>query len=128
MGGHGAIQLTLNHPEIYGAVAAHSPVFRTQEEATRDFANQFGTRDLYQERDPFSLIKFKNKKLNIPIWMDIGGSDFAFSNTQNFANLLKVIGYHGELHIGEDSVGAHAAGYWSYHLNSYIQWYLSNLK
>jgi S-formylglutathione hydrolase FrmB len=127
MGGHGSIQLALNNPHIYGAVAAHSPVFRTQEEASQDFNEQFGKGDAYQLRDPFSLIKFKNKKLNIPIWMDIGGSDFAFSNTKNFADLLRTIGFQGELHIGEDPIGTHSGGYWSFHLYSYLEWYLKNL-
>jgi S-formylglutathione hydrolase FrmB len=123
MGGHGAIQLALNNPNVFGAVAAHSPVFRTQQEASADFYEQFGTGDAYQSRDPFSLIKFKNKRLHYPIWIDIGGSDFAFHNTLNFANLLRDIGFSGELHIGEDTIGEHNGGYWKYHLAAYLEWY-----
>lgn len=128
MGGHGALQLALNFPLVFGAVAAHSPVFRTQEEATRDFSNQFGTGDLFQQRDPFSLLLFKNKHLNIPVWIDIGGSDFAFRNTQNFANLIQKLGFQGELHIGDDQRGAHSTGYWSYHLGTYLEWYWNQLS
>lgn len=128
MGGHGAIQLILNNPGIYGLLAAHSPVFRNQEEASRDFSEQFGTGEDYRYRDPFSLIIFKNKKINVPLWIDIGGSDFSLYNTSHFANLLNSKGVKGELHIGEDEVGGHDDGYWKYHLLSYLEWYSKNLK
>jgi S-formylglutathione hydrolase FrmB len=127
MGGHGAIQNTLNHPGIYGAVAAHSPVFRTQEEAYREFYEQFGTGIDYQNRDPFSLIIYRGKKLEVPLWMDIGGQDFALNNTENFARLVKDRGYRAELHIGEDRWGGHASEYWQYHLPGYLRWYGEHL-
>ena len=128
MGGHGAIQLVLNNPHIYGAVAAHSPVFRTQEETSRDYYEQFGTGDAFQNRDPFSLIKVKRKRMTIPLWIDIGGADFAFKNTKNFANLLQTLGSIGEQHIGEDQTGDHSNRYWSFYLHSYLEWYLKKLK
>lgn len=127
MGGHGAIQNALNHPGIYAAVAAHSPVFRTQEEASKDFAQQFGTGDDFQNRDPFSLILFKGKSLNIPIWIDTGGKDFALNNTRNFANLVKQRNYKADLHIGEDIIGSHVNAYWQYHLPEYLDWYGKHL-
>lgn len=127
MGGHGAIQNSLNHPGLYSAVAAHSPVFRTQEEARRDFQEQFGAGDDYQNRDPFSLILFRGKKLEVPLWIDIGGSDFALGNTSNFANLVRERNYSAELHIGEDKIGGHATSYWQYHLSEYLRWYGQHL-
>jgi S-formylglutathione hydrolase FrmB len=127
MGGHGAIQLALNHPGLYGAIAAHSPVFRTQAEASRDFPQQFGTGDAFQDRDPFSLILFKGKSIEVPLWIDIGGSDFAFSNTKNFSNLVRQRGYQAVMHIGEDLVGAHEIGYWKFHLQEYLTWYGQHL-
>ncbi len=128
MGGHGAIQNALNHPGTYGAIAAHSPVFRTQEEATRDFPDQFGTGNDFQDRDPFSLILNKGKKISTPLWIDIGGSDFAFTNTNNFANLIKSQNINNlELHIGEDKIGGHNTGYWQYHLLEYLNWYGKHL-
>jgi S-formylglutathione hydrolase FrmB len=124
MGGHGAIQLSLNHPGKYAGVAAHSPVFRTQEEASRDFSQQFGWGDDFQNRDPFSLMMIKGKKLTTPVWIDIGGNDFAEGNTRAFADYLRSIGQpKASLHIGEDGAGAHATGYWSYHLPEYLRWY-----
>jgi S-formylglutathione hydrolase FrmB len=128
MGGHGAIQLSLNYPGIYGAVAAHSPVFRTQEEASRDFYFEFGTGPDFQHRDPFSLMIILGKKMTIPIWMDIGGSDPWLLNTQNFANLLISQNLDLTLNIGNDRIGGHAWEYWHYHLPTYLQWYSMHIK
>ncbi len=123
MGGHGAIQLTLNHPNIFGFVAAHSPVFRTEEETISDFSKQFGRGEDFKNRDPFSLILLKNKKISTPLWMDIGGSDKFFPNTKKFSELLMLKFSGLDLHVGEDMVGGHFVGYWKYHLYSYLQWY-----
>lgn len=123
MGGHGAIQLSLNYPGVFGAIGAHSAVFRTQEEAIRDFYYEFGTGEAYQNRDPFSLIRLKGKKLPAPLWMDIGGQDPWLRNTRNFAALVREQGYEAELHIAEDAVGGHELGYWQYHLPTYLRWY-----
>lgn len=128
MGGHGATQIMLNYPHIFGAMAAHSPVYRTQEEALKDFADQFGSGDDFQNRDPFSLIMIKNKKIEGSIWIDIGGSDYALNQTSRFADIVRQYGFNGELHIGEDSVGGHNGGYWSWHLPEYLQWYSDHLN
>ncbi len=128
MGGHGALQLSLNYPGIFGAIGMHSPVFRTQEEAAADFYYQFGTGTDYQHRDPFSLIKIFQKKLNVPIYMDMGAHDQFLRNTVNCENMLKGMGYKKEFHVGEDAEGAHEMGYWEYHLSSYVDWYSARLS
>ena len=127
MGGHGAIQLTLNNPGIYGAVAAHSPVFRTQAQASQDFYYQFGTGIEYMKRDPFSMMQVFGKRFNVPIYMDMGGSDPWITNTRNFLSLLQAYGYTREFHVGEDAGGGHEMGYWQYHLSSYMRWYSAHL-
>jgi S-formylglutathione hydrolase FrmB len=123
MGGHGAVQLTLNYPGVFGALAAHSPVFRTQEEASRDFHHQFGEGDDFQNRDPFSLIQFKGKSILVPVWMDIGALDPAFNRTRNFVELLSKENVQGTYDIGNDPIGGHHGAYWSYHFFSYLNWY-----
>jgi len=127
MGGHGAIQISLNYPNVFGAIAAHSPVFRTQEEASRDFYYEFGTGVDYQKRDPFSLMMIFKKSLNVPIFIDMGGSDPWITNTRNFAHYLTKIGYEGEEHVGEDLIGGHSGEYWNHHMVSYMAWYGKNL-
>jgi S-formylglutathione hydrolase FrmB len=127
MGGHGAIQLSLNYPGIFGAIGAHSPVFRTQEEASRDFYDEFGTGNDYQSRDPFSLIKFKGKRIVTPIYMDMGGQDVWLANTKRFADFLQSLHIPGDYRVGDDSIGAHELGYWQYHLPQYLNWYSSHL-
>ena len=127
MGGHGAIQLSLNFPGIFGAIGAHSPVFRTQEEASRDFYYEFGTGEDYQARDPFSLINVYNKKIRVPIYIDMGAKDVWISNTRNFQNLLKSQNVSGEFHVGDDWLGAHDMRYWQYNMPTYMTWYSKHL-
>lgn len=128
MGGHGALQLSLNHPGLFGAVAAHSPVFRTQEEANREFAYEFGQGEDYQWRDPFSLILIKNRTLTIPVYMDMGAQDPWLRNTKNMSELLRRTTGDFEDHVGEDAEGGHEMGYWRYHLDDYLRWYQSHLS
>lgn len=128
MGGHGAFQLNLNYPGIFGALAAHSPAFRTEKEANKDFPLQFGSGKDFKERDPFSLMQEGGKRLHIPIWMDIGAKDTWFPNTKKMADYLESIGYTGELHIGENATGMHEISYWRAHLPEYLDWYSKHIK
>ncbi|MFM6928887.1 MAG: alpha/beta hydrolase [Bdellovibrio sp.] len=128
MGGHGTFQLNLNFPGIFGALAAHSPAFRTEKEALKEFPLQFGAGQDFKDRDPFSLMQEAGKRLHIPIWMDIGAKDDWFKNTKRMAEYLKEIGYTGELHIGEDFDGAHELSYWKKHLPEYLDWYSKHLR
>jgi len=127
MGGHGAVQLSLNYPGVFGAIGMHSPVFRTQEEAAKDFYFQFGTGLDFQHRDPFSLIQFFGKSLTVPIYMDMGAKDQFLENTLHFEKLLRSKGYNQEFHVAEDLQGGHQEGYWKYHLGSYVDWYSDQL-
>jgi len=123
MGGHGAIQLGLNNPGIYGAVAGHSPVFRTQEEAQKDFPAQFGTGDQYENRDPVSLVRKKGKRLGVPVWIDMGGADPWIQNTRDFGRLLYSVKEDVALGIGSDPNSGHDHHYWGARLPEYIRWY-----
>lgn len=128
MGGHGAIQLDLNYPGIYGAIAAHSAVFRTQEEASREFRDEFGTGEDYRRRDPFSIMMIQGKRPSGPVWLDMGQRDPWLKNTLNFANFLHSLPVAADLHVGEDAMGGHDMGYWKHHLPSYIEWYARHLS
>jgi enterochelin esterase-like enzyme len=123
MGGHGAVQLSLNYPQVFGATASHSPRFRTEEEAQLDgFDDEFGRGEDYRARDPLTLVS-RGKRFPGPLWMDIGGSDVFFANTYRFAQLLVQSGIRFEGDVGGDRVGGHDGGYWSYHLPTYLRWY-----
>jgi S-formylglutathione hydrolase FrmB len=127
MGGHGAIQLSLNNPGIYSAIGAHSPVFRTQEQATEDYPLQFGTGLDFQNRDPISLMTIQGKRITVPIYVDMGAEDPWLSNTVFFSNYLTQVGFTGETQVAEDPIGGHVNAYWSYHLGSYVDWYSTHL-
>jgi S-formylglutathione hydrolase FrmB len=127
MGGHGAIQIGLNYPHVFGAIGAHSPVFRTQEEASRDFYYEFGTGEDYQQRDPFSLMKIKGKRLSAPLYIDMGGQDEWIKNTSAFSQYLSEINFQGVSFVGSDSQGGHRNGYWQHHFLEYLRWYSTQL-
>jgi len=123
MGGHGAFQLGLNHPRLFGAIAGHSPVFRTEEQANMEFHDQFGTGPQYLDRDPISLIQIKGKRLNAPLWVDIGGADPWMKSTENFGKLLLSTHHNTTLKIGLDPQAGHDLDYWKKNLPLYLEWY-----
>ena len=127
MGGHGAIQVSINAPGIFGAVGAHSPVFRTQSEVLPDFEKQFGTGVAYQSRDPFSLILVQGKTFLGPVYLDMGARDPWITNTSHFQELLQKLKVPGIYKVGTDPSGGHANGYWHYHLGEYFDWYAEKI-
>lgn len=127
MGGHGAVQLALNHPGTYSAIGAHSPVFRTEAQARNDYSKQFGAGIDFENRDPLSLMTLLGKQITVPIYVDMGAQDPWINSTTYFASLLRKMGCLSESHVGEDLNGGHADGYWAYHLGSYVDWYSRHL-
>ncbi|RYZ67036.1 MAG: hypothetical protein EOP09_11715 [Proteobacteria bacterium] len=123
MGGHGAIQVSLTHPGVFGAIAAHSPVFRTEAESRKNFEDVFGTGCDYLMRDPVSMLKSDIALLKTPLYLDIGGNDVFGPNTILFAEYLKQKGVIGRFILAEDLMGGHDGGYWAFHLPEYMKWY-----
>jgi enterochelin esterase-like enzyme len=121
MGGHGAIQLALHHPELFGAVGGHSAVFRSEAEAFPFF----GTGADYQQRDPVSLVRDLNVPVGFALWLDIGGSDQWLPRTLAFHELLTE---RGVAHSWQLNPGGHEAGYWKRHLRAYLAWYDKALR
>ncbi|MBV9789562.1 MAG: hypothetical protein JOZ51_15355 [Chloroflexi bacterium] len=121
MGGHGAIQLALHHPELFSAVGGHSAVFRTEAEAFPFF----GTGADYQQRDPVSLVRDLNTPVPFALWLDMGASDPWLPRTVAFHEILSE---RGVVHSWHVNPGGHEGAYWSGHLRAYLEWYDEALR
>jgi enterochelin esterase-like enzyme len=116
MGGHGAIQLALNHPALFAVVGGHSPVFRNQAQALPFF----GTGVEYRKRDPVSLVRADPQALSFALWLDMGASDPWIESTTAFHALLTADKIAHSWHTGP---GGHAADYWERLIPEYLRWY-----
>src|SRR5207249_1888463 len=72
MGGHGAMQLALNFPGIWGAIGAHSPSLRPEGDAP----TYLGHGAEFAARDPLSLTKARPELArDYAWWVDSGDVD-----------------------------------------------------
>ena len=121
MGGNGAIRLLLDHPELFGAAAGHSPVFRDQAQA---FAF-FGTGPDYERRDPVALVELLGARVAGDLWIDMGGEDEWLPRTVRFHEVLL---QHGIQHRWSVAPGVHEPSYWEPRIPEYLRWYDSVLR
>ncbi len=115
MGGHGAIQLALNNPDLFVAAGGHSPVFRSQQDAF-DF---FGTGTSYRQRDPVSLVE-DGTPVPFALWIDMGSTDQWLPRTREFNALLQRRAVPHTWHLWP---GGHTDTYWKAHVPAYLRWY-----
>ena len=71
MGGHGALQLALNFPDVFGIAGAHSPTLRP----FADSPEFFGDPAWFARYDPLSLIQRTDAARRIAFWIDVGADD-----------------------------------------------------
>lgn len=116
MGGHGAIQLALNHPALFAVVGGHSPVFRSQALALPFF----GTGAEYRKRDPVSIVRDRPQAVTFALWLDMGTIDPWIESTTAFHTLLAD---DAITHSWHTSQGGHGGGYWERNIPTYLRWY-----
>src|SRR5262249_57251604 len=68
MGGHGALQLAFNHPDVFGVAGAHSPTLRPRAEAPGFFADAA----TFRQVDPLSLVRRGRGAAQVKAWLDAG--------------------------------------------------------
>ncbi len=117
MGGHGSLQIALNYSSIFSIVGAHSPTFRTKEQAP----DYFGDMAYYQAHDPVSLALNSQTAYSLRIWVDIGEEDTGWlPRATDFHNALES---RGISHFWNVFPGNHDAIYWTGHLPDYLKFY-----
>lgn len=116
MGAHGALQLALNYPDMFGIAGAHSPSIRDETMAPL----YFGRGDAFARRDPITLVK--NSTLTSPprMWIDIGRNDFWKEPAEELHRVLAEKGWAHEWRI---LPGEHDGWYWGDHLWEYLPFY-----
>jgi enterochelin esterase-like enzyme len=117
MGADGALQIALNHPDVFGVAGAHSPFLRRESEALTFFG---GGAD-YAERDPWSLALTRPEVARtLSLWIDVGDADERRS---------VVVGFHRDLedagiqHAWREYIGSHSEEYWGGYAPHYLRYY-----
>jgi enterochelin esterase-like enzyme len=123
MGGLGAIQLALNHPDEFSIVGMRSPTLRRIGDP--DVPPFFGDQGYYNQYDPFTLIERDDSIQNLRIFIIMGEQDIWLARMQEFRQLLdeKKAQYEWHLYPGE-----HDASFFGSRLDEDLQFYGANLS
>src|SRR5688500_9234903 len=116
MGGHGAVQLAYNHPDIFSVAGAHSPTIRPFE-SSPEF---FGDPAHFAKHDPVSLARTTDAAKRIVTWIDVGAEDQWRSGAEALRNALNAKRAPVEFRVLE---GEHEGWYWEYYLPEYLHFY-----
>jgi enterochelin esterase-like enzyme len=121
MGGHAAMQLSMNFPGIWSAIAATSPSLRPEGEAPTYLG--FGVE--FAARDPLSLVKSRpDMARQYTWWIDAAVTDPWLRPATAIHRALEEIGIP---HEWSTPPGDHSAKYWSAHVEDYLRFYASVL-
>ena len=117
-GGHGALQLTWNHPDVFGVAAAHSPSLRPDD----GFLPWLGTGPEFARRDPISLAQTLPLATlqRATLWLDIGSEDRWRPRAELLHETLAARGVAHEWHVWP---GDHDGDYWLPHVPDYLRYY-----
>ncbi len=98
-----ALHLGIRHPDIFGAIGAHSPAIFYSDGASLPLH----LRDIPPDQLP-------------RLYIDIGDADDELENNQNFKSFLDKYHIPYEWHA---NIGFHDEAYWAAHVAPYLRWY-----
>ena len=116
MGGHGAVQLAMNYPDVFGVVGAHSASIRPESLAPRYFGRGGG----FARRDPITLVTDSQVSVPPRIWLDAGHEDQWLPAVQDLHDVLVKKGWDHDFHVYQ---GGHDGWYWGDHIWDYLPFY-----
>lgn len=116
MGGHGAVYSALKYPDLYQCMFALSPVFRSFQSLSREGKDHqaFGeTKEQFEKRDPYTLIKRKPDGLPPRSVLIIGAQDelLPIGNTKVFFDYLRDYSKYGYF-VDRTLKGRHNKDFW----------------
>jgi enterochelin esterase-like enzyme len=121
MGGHAAMQLSMNFPGIWSAIAATSPSLRPEGEAPTYLG--FGVE--FAARDPLSLVRDRpDLARQYAWWIDSAITDPWLRPATAIHRALAELGIP---HEWSTPPGDQSAKYWSAHVEDYLRFYASVL-
>lgn len=115
MGGHGALQLGFNNPNVFGVVGAHSPSLREDDGEIP----LLGTGEEWVKRDPIELAEHAPQIERLKVWIDIGQDDVYYERAELLRDALVARGIQLDWHAQEDR----DHGDWELYLEDYIRFY-----
>ncbi len=117
MGGHGALQLALTHPGLFGIVGAHSPTLRRHDDAPA----YFGDDAWFTAHDPVSLTRdYPEAARALTVFLDVGAGDVWLEAVTAYHDLLTKTGF---AHVWRAFPGGHESGYWAANVVEYLRFY-----
>jgi enterochelin esterase-like enzyme len=116
MGGHGAMQLALNYPDVFRIAGAHSPSIREYEQSPPFF----GDPAWYARYDPRALARRSGTARGLTAWVDWGTRDRWHVGAEQLTAALKDGGAKVDSHTFD---GAHEGDYWRKYLPQYLRFY-----
>jgi enterochelin esterase-like enzyme len=121
MGGLGALNLAMQHPDVFGVVGAHSPSVRLEP----DPALWFLQGQTFWDNDPVWLAQNRHGLDSLTIWLDAGTEDVWLPNIEAVQAALLDEGLHP---IWHNFPGPHEAEYWIEHVPDYLRFYGGALR
>jgi enterochelin esterase-like enzyme len=120
MGGHGALQLAFNHPDVFGVAGAHSPTLRPRAEAPYYFADPA----TFAKVDPITLARRGDGPAQVRLWLDAGDADPWLGRIEL---LHETLDRRGVAHTWQVWEGDHESEYWTAHVADYLAFYSQTL-
>ncbi|HYW89462.1 MAG TPA: alpha/beta hydrolase-fold protein [Chloroflexota bacterium] len=121
MGGLGAMQIAMNHPDIFGVVGAHSPSIRLEPDPEMWFLSAGS----FQQQNPLWLAANAAGVDRMVYWLDVGVDDWWRSNIEDLRDVL----FGARLNLTwRLFAGTHEAEYWIEHVPDYLRFYSDNLR
>ncbi len=122
MGGHGALQLAMNFPGVFGFAGAHSPTLRAFESAPP----YFGDAAQFEARDPASIVDARPQAAKaLRIAIDVGRDDPWLPGVQSLHEHLIA---QDVPHAFDVLPGDHSDAYWRGNVERYLAMYASALR
>ena len=123
MGALGAMQLTLNHPDLFTIVGLRSPTFRRIGDP--DVPAFFGDAEYYKFYDPFDLVERTGARLPAYTYVIIGQDDIWLGRIHDFLHLLDQHKSPYELHVYP---GEHDAAFFGSRLDEDLRFYGAHIS
>lgn len=124
MGGHAALQLSMNFPDVFGIAGADSPSLHSFDDAP----SFFGDEAYFDAHDPSYLFQAHPAVARtLKLWIDVGQQDAWLPIISNLHQQLVNEGIPHEWHVfsGDILTGGHTGEYWSTHIPDYLRFYSS---
>lgn len=120
MGGLGALQIAMRHPDVFGVVGAHSPSIRLEPDPELWFLST----DSFAYHNPIWLAANVQGLERMTYWLDVGADDWWRPNIEDLRDAL--LAAHLQLYWNVFA-GTHEAEYWIEHVPDYLRFYSATL-